>query len=122
MSIPAQITPLPTAKTAPTVAELVATRVELKADMEYIQGRIDEIDAQIIAALGTVGTHDVDGTKVQVREYSSTDKARLQADYPAEQFPQLYELTLSTAALRKQFAPAALDAYRVTGKRSVVIA
>lgn len=122
MSLPAPITPISqSGMPEPTVKQLIDRRVTLKADAEYIQGELDAVDAQLIALLGTVGTHDVDGVKVQVREYSSTDKARLQADYPAAQFPQLYELTLSTAALKREFAPAALDAYKVTGKRSVVI-
>jgi hypothetical protein len=122
MSVPANnVTPLPTAKAAPTLAELLEQRATLCADIEYIADQVEQIDAQLIARLDTVGTHDVDGVKVQIREYSRTDLKRLAADYPAEQFPQLYELTVSADAVKREFAPTVLDGYKVTGKRSVVI-
>ena len=106
---------------ASALEQLVARRVELKADAEYIAEQIEQIDAQLIDLLGTVGTHDVAGTKVQIREYSRTDLKKLAADYPADQYPALYATSLDSAAVKKQFAPAALEQYVVHGKKSVVI-
>ncbi|MGK9222044.1 MULTISPECIES: hypothetical protein [unclassified Microbacterium] len=120
MSIPAPI-PHPAAG-KPTLEELVARRVALKADAEYIAGEIAAIDAQLIDQLD-VGTHDVDGVKVQVREYSRIAYPQLEKDYPAEQYPDLYatKTAIDQAAVKKQFAPAALEPYKVRGSKSVVI-
>lgn len=124
MSSPASITPIAEGATlTPTTLDLVAQRASLKADAEYIADRIAQINAQLIAALGTVGTHTVGDTKVQIREYSRTDFARLAAQYPAEQYPDLYvtKTELNQAAVKKQFAPTALDEFKVVGARSVVV-
>ena len=124
MSSPANITPIAEGSTPTASAlDLVAQRASLKADAEYIADRIAQIDAQLIAALGTVGTHIIGDTKVQIREYSRTDFARLAAQYPAEQYPDLYvtKTELNQAAVKKQFAPAALDEFKVVGARSVVV-
>ena len=123
MSTPAPATPITQKQDAQASAleQLVARRVELKADAEYIAEQIEQIDAQLIDLLGTVGTHDVAGTKVQIREYSRTDLKKLAADYPADQYPALYATSLDSAAVKKQFAPAALEQYVVHGKKSVVI-
>lgn len=120
-SLPTPITEAGAA--APTVVDLVARRASLKADAEYIADQIQQIDAQLIAALGTVGTHTVGDTKVQIREYSRTDFTRLAERYPVDQYPDLYvtKTELNQTVVRKQFAPAALDEFKVVGARSVVI-
>lgn len=119
----AHITPITqqTAKAA-TLEELVAERANYKADMEYITEQIERIDAALILRLG-VGTHDVGDSKVQVREYTRTDYAALAEKYPAGEYPQLYKVepTLDQAAVKAQFAPAALDEFKVTGKKSVTV-
>lgn len=120
MSMPAAAQPTPIRK--PTLAELVARRVTLKADAEYIANEISAIDAQILEQLD-VGTHDVDGVKVQVREYSRLAYPDIEKDYPADQYPDLYvtKTSIDQAAVKKQFAPAALEPYKVRGAKSVVI-
>lgn len=124
MSIPniAPVTPIPTA-TAPTDEDLVRRRAELAADAEYIAEQIAEIDAALLDRFPGTGTHDVAGVKVQIREYSRTDYAALAAQYPAADYPALYSTdpVLDQTAVKKSFAPAALDEFKVTGKRSVVI-
>ena len=124
MSTPAPITPIRQAeqRKTQTTAELVAERASLTADLEHIAGRVAEIDAQLTDRL-PVGTHDVDGTKVQVREYSRLDTAWIESEYPREQYPQLYKTTtgVDAAAVKKQFAPAVLEEHQVRGAKSVVI-
>lgn len=107
---------------AQPLEHLLRVRADYAADGEYIAEQIAAIDAQLIDRLG-VGTHDVGGQKVQVREYSRTDYAALAATYPAESYPELYETKteLSQAAVKKGFAPAALDQFKVTGKKSVSV-
>jgi hypothetical protein len=124
---PARVTPINGTQPAPaavkTPAELVAERASLKADIEFINERIAQIDAQLIEQLDTVGTHDVDGTKVEIREYSRLDTAWIEAEYPQAQYPQLYKTTtgVDAAAVKKQFAPAVLDEHKVRGAKSVVV-
>jgi hypothetical protein len=125
MSTPAPITPIrqPEQRKEQTTAELVAERASLTADLEHIAGRVAEIDAQLVERLGTVGTHDVDGTKVQVREYSRLDTAWIELEYPREKYPQLYKTTtgVDLAAVKKQFAPAVLEQHQVRGAKSVIV-
>lgn len=123
MSTPAPITSINQAKQKPqSTEELVADRASLKADAEHIAERIAEIDAQLTDRL-TVGTHDIDGTKVQIREFSRLDSDWIAAEYPQEQYPQLYKTTtgVDLAAVKKQFAPAVLEEHQVRGAKSVVV-
>lgn len=121
MSAAEQHAPVTPINAAPlSNAELIARRATLKADAEYIQDEIDRIDAALILRF-PVGTHDVDGTKVQIREYTRTDPTAIAADYPAGEYPQLYGTTLDMDVVKQQFAPAALEQYVIRGKKSVVI-
>lgn len=120
----APITPIKGPRTSEQILEaLVGRRATLRADQEFITGELESIDAQLIELLGTVGVHDVAGTKVEVREYSRTDLAWVEAEYPAAQYPQLYKTSVAVdgAAVKKQFAPAVLEQHKVRGAKSVVI-
>jgi len=123
MSSTAPITPINQVKQRQqTTEELVAHRASLKADAEHIAERIAQIDAQLVERLA-VGTHDIDGTKVQVREYSRLDTDWVAAEYPQADYPQLYKTTtgVDLAAVKKQFAPAVLEEHQVRGAKSVVV-
>ncbi|OIU88636.1 hypothetical protein [Microbacterium sp. AR7-10] len=127
MSMPAPIPhPAMAATQAPaaeaSLPELVARRVALKADAEYIKDEIEAVDAKILAQL-EVGTHDVAGTKVQVREYSRLSLPAVERDYPAEQYPDLYvtKTSIDKGAVEKSFVPNALEQYKVRGAKSVVV-
>src|SRR5690242_10468336 len=111
MSNLAPITPAPEpAKSDEIAKRLLDRRATLKADAEYIAEEIERIDGQLPEWVGgVVGTHEIAGTKVEVREYSRTDTKAIERDYPAEDFPQLYAQTLSADAVKKEFAPAAID-------------
>lgn len=125
MTNPAPIIPIrePEQRKQQTDAELVEERASLKADQEHIAERIAQIDLLLIERLGTVGTHDVDGTKVEVREYSRLDTAWIEGEYPQSQYPQLYKTSTAVdlAAVKKQFAPAVLDEHKVRGAKSIVV-
>lgn len=122
MSIPAHDNTPVTLHKVLTAAELVARRVSLKADAEFIANGIQAIDALLLEQLD-VGTHDIDGTKVQVREYSRISYPQVEKDYPATEYPDLYvtKTAIDQAAVKKAFAPSALEAYKVVGAKSVVI-
>lgn len=104
------------------LADLVARRATLRADLEYIQDEVAAIDAQLIGRL-PVGTTVVGGAQVQVREYTRVDMARVGKDYPADSYPGLYvtKTVLDDAAVKKQFSPAVLESYKMHGKRSVTV-
>lgn len=123
----AEVTPIPTTAPAPSKSDEIARRLlerraTLKADAEYIADELERIDAQLIEWVGgEPGTHDVAGVKVEVREYTRTDTKAIERDFPAAEYPQLYTRALDSAAVKAQFAPAALERYRIKGKKSVVI-
>lgn len=126
MSNPAPITPIDVnvPKSLEIKQRLLDRRATLQADIEYMKGEVEAIDSQLIELLGgEVGTHDVDGTKVQIREYSRLDTAWIETEYPAEQYPQLYKTTtaVDNAAVKKQFAPGVLEEHQVRGAKSVIV-
>lgn len=126
MSNPAPITPIDTnvPKSLEIKERLIARRATLKADLEYMQGEVEQIDSQLLELLGgEVGTHDIAGTKVQIREYTRLDTKWIETEYPAAQYPQLYKVStaVDAAAVKKQFAPAVLDEHQVRGAKSIVI-
>lgn len=121
---PADVVSIDQPRTSDQVlARLIDRRATLKADVEYITGELEQIDGQIIELLGATGTHDVGGVKVQIREYTRTDYGAIEKAYPAAEYPQLYvtKTTLDQGAVKRQFAPAALEEFKLTGKKSVVI-
>lgn len=128
MSTPAPITPIrqdQRERQSDVIAKrLIERRATLAADAEFIASELEALDAQLLDLVGgVVGTHELGGSKVTVREYSRTDYAALEAKYPAAAYPQLYETktTLDQKAVKDQFAPAALDEFKVRGKKSVTV-
>ncbi|NLP82613.1 hypothetical protein HF576_02005 [Microbacterium sp. CFH 90308] len=128
MSTPAPITPIrpdqPARQSDAIMQRLIERRATIKADQEILAGELEAIDGQLIELLGgEVGTHEIAGTKVEIREYSRTDYAALEKKYPAAEYPQLYttKASLNQDVVKRQFAPAALDAFKVRGKKSVVV-
>ena len=109
--------------TPATDMELVDERASLQADVEFIKERIAQIDAQLIERL-PVGVTEIGDTKVEVREYSRLDTKWIEENYPVSQYPQLYKVAapaVDAAAVKKQFAPAALEEHKVRGAKSIVI-
>jgi hypothetical protein len=103
---------------------LLERRATIKADQEFMTGELEAIDGQLIELLGgEIGTHEIAGTKVEIREYSRTDYGAIEKQYSAAEYPQLYvtKTSLDQDAVKKQFAPAALDEFKVRGKKSVVV-
>lgn len=126
MNNAARITPIDQAapKSLEIKERLVARRATLQADLEYMKGEVAVIDSQLLELLGgEVGTHDIAGTKVQVREYTRLDTAWIETEYPPSQYPQLYKVTtaVDNAAVKKQFAPQVLEEHQVRGAKSVVV-
>lgn len=110
----------PAIATEQHVDEWVLRRVELDAIIARANEEKQLLNSSLIDALGD-GTHETRHAKVVIARRGTVDKDRLAADYPAEQFPGLYESVLSTTAMKKQFAPAALDAYKSYSAPSVTI-
>ncbi len=126
MNNAARITPIDQAapKSLEIKERLIARRATLKADLEYMQGEVEAIDSQLLELLGgEVGTHEIAGTKVQIREYTRLDTKWIEEQYPASQYPQLYKVTtaVDAAAVKKQFAPTVLEEHQVRGAKSVIV-
>lgn len=123
MSMPAPVIPIEPRKSDQIIVRLLERRATLKADAEFITGEVEQIDSQLLELLGTVGTHDVAGVKVEVRQYTRQDTKWIEEEYPVDQYPQLYKVTTAVdpEAVKREFAPAVLDAHKVHGKKSVVV-
>lgn len=126
MNNAARITPIDQAapKSLEIKERLIARRATLKADLEYMKGEVEAIDSQLLELLGgEVGTHDIAGTKVQIREYTRLDTKWIEEQYPASQYPQLYKVTtaVDNDAVKKQFAPTVLEEHQVRGAKSVIV-
>ena len=126
MNNAARITPIDQAapKSLEIKERLIARRATLKADLEYMKGEVEAIDSQLLELLGgEVGTHDIAGTKVQIREYTRLDTKWIEEQYPVSQYPQLYKVTtaVDNDAVKKQFAPTVLEEHQVRGAKSVIV-
>lgn len=98
---------------------LAEEAVTLNAQAEQIKERLDEIKAILVNEAGA-GTHTLGVHKVQIRAgVRRLNTSRLTATYPADQFPQLYKNAIDTAAVKNQFAPAALEDFYELGSAVV---
>lgn len=102
------------------VGEWILRLAELKAMEERIKDEKDTLHARLIEKLGD-GTHKHEHATVTISRRGTVDKKKLAVDYPAENFPTLYESVISTEAMKQQFAPAALETYKTYSAPSVTI-
>ncbi len=90
--------------------DLVAERIDLKAQEAEIKERLAMIDGLIIDELGT-GITPVGDVKVQVSTRKTLNNKALAAQYTPEAYPSLYKPVLDTAVVKEQFAPSALEPF-----------
>ena len=96
--------------------------IELQDEIDTRQQEIDHLKAMILDTLPEGTHHTPTGRKVTIRKAPARlDTSRLQADYPADAYPQLYKRTLDTANVRHEFSPQALTAYEKTGRPTVTV-
>lgn len=108
--------------TPATVDDLVLERVAIDEKIARLQEQKDLVNAQLIEQLGD-GTHNLAHAKVVISRRGTLDTGRIEAAYPAEQFPQLYATTTKLAldAVKKQFAPLALEEFKTYSAPSVTV-
>lgn len=102
-----------------TDEQLIERRLALKADLEYIQAGIDEIDDHFRER--GVGTHAAGRWSVQVRSSRRLDARAVEAAYPVAQHPELYKPAIDTTALKDHIAPVDLDQFYVDNRPSIVV-
>lgn len=101
---------------------LAIERLDLTAEIAERKERIEQIDEVLLQHISEPRTDLVAGFKVRVQQGARRlDTKKIEGAYPAEQFPQLYEARLSTAAVKKQFAPAALETFQTQSAPTVRI-
>lgn len=92
-----------------TVQDAIATLKERETALKAaILERTDGPDRYAAGALTVV-----------VTQARNLDKTALAAKYPAEHFPELYDMTVSVAKVRKAFAPNDLEPFEVPSSPSV---
>jgi hypothetical protein len=102
-----------------TFEELVERRVTLKADLEFTQAQLEQIDDEIRTR--GVGTHEAGAWSVQVRPSRRLDAKAVEAAYPVAQNPELYKPAIDTAAIKDHIAPKDLDQFYVENRPSIVV-
>lgn len=110
----------PALATEQHVDEWVLRRVELDAIIARATEEKQALNGSLIEALGD-GTHETKHARVMISRRGVVDKTKLAADYPADQYPALYEAGISTDAMKKQFAPAALEQYKSYSAPTVTV-
>lgn len=95
--------------------------VDLQTEISQRQEELDELKRQILDACAP-GTYPAGALKVTVKRGASRlDAKRLEKDYPAASYPQLYASRLDVKLVRAAFAPVALEAYQTAGSPQVTV-
>lgn len=101
---------------------LAIERLDLTTEIKARQERIAQIDEVLLQHITAPRTDLVPGYKVRVQAGAHRlNTKKLETDFPAGQFPGLYQLKLDTVAIKEHFAPAALAAYQTQNAPSVRI-
>ena len=94
-------------------ADLVRELLDIRSQMEPLEARAKDIEKTLRGA--PKGTHYLGGGVVTVSTNARLDTKALAAQYPPDQYPQLYTQTLDTDAVKKAFAPNVLESFKVEG-------
>ncbi|QIK83010.1 hypothetical protein [Sanguibacter sp. HDW7] len=117
-------TATPAPLTADDLIDIEQLAAELAKRQDAIAADVDRI-AEIKAILATrlpIGSLAVGDYKVIVKAGARRlSTSRLTAAFPVESYPALYKAALDTAAVKEQFAPAALAEYQDQGKPTVEV-
>ena len=84
------------------------------------EARIDEIKERFRLAL-EFGNHVAGDLKVSIQHNVTRDTKALEADFPFEEYPDLYKAVLDTKVVNHELAPVVLEKYRVEGAPKVVV-
>lgn len=96
--------------------------IELQDEIHTRQQELDHLKTMILDTLPEGAHHTATGRKVTIRKAPARlDADRIQKDYPADAYPQLYRQALDTTSVRRAFAPDALSAYEKTGRPTVTV-
>jgi len=99
--------------------QLVARRVTLREDLEYIQSQLDQIDEEIRAR--GIGNHPAGEWTVSVSPNRRLDPKRIEASYPVAQHPELYKPAVDTAAVKRHIAAIDLEDFYTEYQPRVVV-
>lgn len=91
----------------------------VQADKSRLEAREKELK-KILRDLGP-GSHDIAGVTVSVQANRRIDPALFEDRYPVAQWPQFWKPGVNTAQVRKQLAPAEIEALSTEGEPRVVL-
>lgn len=101
---------------------LAIERLDLAAEIAERKERIEQIDEVLLQRISEPRTDLLPGFKVRVQHGARRlDAKKIEQAYPAAQFPQLYAAKLDTSAVKKEFAPAALETFQTQSAPTVRI-
>lgn len=110
----------------PDTAELTGLAKALATlddKIDGLKGQRDELAGRILDLHPDDGTIDVGGAELVIGRTRRLDLDAIEAKYPAADAPDLYESAprLTTARVRKHFAPVDLEPFLVDSKPTVKV-
>ena len=92
---------------------------QLDEQVETLTQQRDQVKAAILTLVPGPDTYAAGPLTVQVTQSHTLDKKAIAAKYPAAEYPELYEQTVSTTAVKKHLSPVDLEAFQAPSKPSV---
>jgi hypothetical protein len=93
-----------------TSEDLMNEYLTLVNQREYLNQQIDSIKAELAKQNPTGGK--ILGKTLSLSWPRRTNWKKLEADFPRDQYPQLYKISLDQAAAKKNFSEVQLAAYQ----------
>ena len=102
--------------------QAVNTRQKFKAEVEALELRIKELNAEIADLLDHAeGTTLVGDYSVNISRRRTLNKKKFTASFPESMYPEFYKSDPNTAEIRKAISPNELDTYYDLGAETVTI-
>lgn len=102
--------------------QAVNTRQKFKVEVEALELRIKELNAEIADLLDHAeGTTQVGDYSVNISRRRTLNKKKFTGSFPESMYPEFYKSDPNTAEIRKAIAPNELDTYYDLGAETVTI-
>lgn len=103
------------------LAALGATLASLDERIDELEGQRREVAAAVLAIEPKDGTYPAGGIAIHVSRSRRVDTDAIEAKYPADQRPELYESHVTTTAARRHISPADLETFLKVSAASVKV-
>lgn len=85
---------------------------QVKANIKQAEARKAELDAFLKAELPAGKPVDIPSGQVTISETRTLDSAKIEREFPVDNFPDFYKVAVDTAAVKHHIAPVDLHKYQ----------